>query len=76
MHLSSGTDKLSYSVSEACAATSLGRTTLYGLIAAGRLKSIRVGGRTLIPAEGLRALIAENGDQGRDERKNVRGGAK
>jgi excisionase family DNA binding protein len=52
------TRPLAYSVKDACAVSSLGRTTLYTHINAGRLKAIRVGGRTLIPAESLRALIA------------------
>ena len=50
--------KIAYSVKEACAASSLGRTKLYALIAAGDLQAVRVGGRTLIPTESLRALIA------------------
>lgn len=49
--------KLSYSIREACKATSLGRTSIYSHIAAGRLRAVRVGGRTVIPAESLRALI-------------------
>jgi excisionase family DNA binding protein len=57
---SSQTDfpKLAYSIKEACQASSLGRSTLYSHILAGRLRAVRVGGRTLIPAESLRALIA------------------
>lgn len=50
--------KLCYSVKEACNATSWGRTTLYNLIADGRLRTVRIGGRRLIPAEALHALIA------------------
>ncbi len=50
--------KIAYSIKEACRASSLGRTTLYSHIAAGRLKANRVGGRTIIPAESLHALIA------------------
>jgi excisionase family DNA binding protein len=49
--------KVAYSIKEACKASSLGRTTIYGHIAAGRLRATRVGGRTLIPAEALHALI-------------------
>jgi excisionase family DNA binding protein len=49
--------KLAYSIKEACAASSLGRTTLYAHIAAGRLQSHRIGGRTVIPAESLKALV-------------------
>jgi excisionase family DNA binding protein len=50
--------KIAYSINEACRASSLGRTTLYSHISAGRLKAIRIGGRTVIPADSLRALIA------------------
>lgn len=49
--------KLAYSIKEACAASSLGRTTLYSHITAGRLRAVRVGGRTIIPADSLHALV-------------------
>ncbi len=52
------TSKLAYSVKDACGASSLGKTTLYKHIAAGRLRAVRIGGRTIIPAESLNALIA------------------
>lgn len=50
--------KIAYSIKEACKASSLGRTTIYSHIAAGRLRVTRVGGRTIIPADSLHALIA------------------
>lgn len=50
--------KIGYSIREACRASSLGRTTIYAHIAAGRLRATRVGGRTIIPADALRALVA------------------
>ena len=50
--------KIAYSIKEACRASSLGRTTLYAHIAANRLRAVRIGGRTVIPADSLRALIA------------------
>lgn len=50
--------KLAYSIVEACAATSLGRTSIWNHIKSGRLRAIRVGGRTLIPTDSLHALIA------------------
>lgn len=49
--------KIGYSIREACQASSLGRTTIYNHIASGRLRATRIGGRTIIPAEALLALI-------------------
>lgn len=49
--------KIAYSIKEACKASSLGRTTIYSHIASGRLLARRIGGRTVIPAESLHALI-------------------
>lgn len=49
--------KLAFSIAEACDATSLGRTTIYAHIKTGRLKKVRVGHRTLIPATSLMALV-------------------
>lgn len=54
--------KLGFSIKEACQATSLGKTTIYALIAAGRLRSISVGTRAIITAESLMALM--NGEAG------------
>lgn len=53
-----GPPKIAYSIKEACKASSLGRTTIYAHIAAGRLIARRIGGRTIIPAASLHALIA------------------
>lgn len=52
--------KLAYSIREACAATSLGRTTLYAMLAdpSCPLRAIRIGGRTLIPADALNAILS------------------
>lgn len=58
MSISSTSPKLGYSIKEACRASSLGRTTVYAHIAAGRLRAVRIGGRTVIPAESLHALLA------------------
>ena len=51
--------KLAFSINEAIAASSIKRTKLYSLIKEGDLDAVRIGGRTLIPAESLRALIAK-----------------
>lgn len=48
---------IAYSIADACAVSSIGRTRLYQLIAEGRLEACKIGRRTLIPAEALRALI-------------------
>ena len=52
--------KLGYSIREACHVSSLGRTTIYKMLAdpACPLRAIRIGGRTIIPAECLHGLIA------------------
>jgi excisionase family DNA binding protein len=57
--------RLAYSIREACAATSLGRTTVYALIGKGMLRTVRVGGRTLIPAQALEALVTGGEADGR-----------
>jgi excisionase family DNA binding protein len=49
--------KLTYSIKEACEVSSLGRTTIYAHIKAGRLPCVKVGGRTLIPAAALEGLV-------------------
>jgi excisionase family DNA binding protein len=56
--------KLAFSIREACAATSLGRTTIYALIANHQLSVVRVGGRTLIPADSLHALVSADPSAG------------
>lgn len=52
---------LAYSVKEASRATSLGRTRIFQLIAAGKLEAVKIGKRTLIPAQSLHKLL--EGDQ-------------
>ena len=49
---------LAYGIAEACAALGIGRTRLYALIAEGRIEARACGGRTLIPADSLRAFLA------------------
>lgn len=51
------TQKLAYSIREACDASSLGKTTIYALIGQGRLHAVRIGGRTVIPAKSLNDLV-------------------
>jgi excisionase family DNA binding protein len=49
--------KLAYSIREACGLLSIGRTTLYTLIGQGDLTALKVGRRTLIPAQSLDAFV-------------------
>lgn len=48
---------LAYSIREACAITSLGKTTIYRLARLGSIRLVRVGGRTIVPADSLHALL-------------------
>jgi excisionase family DNA binding protein len=50
-------ERLALSVAEACAATGLGKTTIYKLIENGKLRSKRVEGRRLIMCADLRACL-------------------
>ena len=49
---------ISMSIRDACSAVGIGRSTLYGLINAGKLEARALGGRTVIPAASLEQLIA------------------
>jgi hypothetical protein len=51
---------LAYSIKDACRVSSLGRTKIYSMLAdpACSLNAVRIGGRTVIPAESLHALLA------------------
>lgn len=50
--------KLLYGVNEASAMTSLSRSRLFELMAAGELESVKVGKRRLIPAQALESFVA------------------
>lgn len=50
-------EKLAFTVLEAEHVSGLSRTNLYQLMANGKLKSVKVGGRRLVPAEALRELL-------------------
>ena len=50
-----------YRVDDACAMGGFGRTTAYELVKQGRLKLLRVGGRSLICVGSLRALLNGRG---------------
>lgn len=47
-------------VRDAARAYSLSKTRIYEMIAAGRLKSLKVGGRRLVTVDSLESLLADN----------------
>lgn len=50
-------DTISVTVKHACAITDLSHTTVYKLIRLGKLKSVKIGRRTLISYASLRGLL-------------------
>jgi excisionase family DNA binding protein len=51
-------DRLAYSINDAAHTLSLGRTSIYAMIADGRLEAFKLGRRRLVKAESVRRLIA------------------
>jgi excisionase family DNA binding protein len=51
-------DKLAYGVAETAHALGIGRTKLYEQIGAGRLRTRKIGSRTVIPAEELHRYLS------------------
>lgn len=51
------TDRLAYRIDEAAERAGVSRATLYRLIAAGKLKTVKIGGCRVISAEVLGRLI-------------------
>lgn len=49
-------ERLAYSINETARTLSLGRTSIYAMIADGRLEAFKLGRRTLIKAESVRRL--------------------
>jgi excisionase family DNA binding protein len=54
-------EPLAYRVNDFCRLFGLGRKTVYSLIANGRLATIKIGSRRLIPREAALALLAGGG---------------
>ncbi len=50
---------IAYRINDFAATMGISRTTIYGLIKAGKIKPIRLAGRTLIPAIEAERLVAE-----------------
>lgn len=50
-------NKLAYSINETTQLLSMGRTSIYAMIADGRLESFKLGRRTLIKGDSIRRLV-------------------
>jgi excisionase family DNA binding protein len=50
---------LAHQIPAACHRVGIGRTTLYELIKQGRIRTIKVGTRTLVPESELQRFISE-----------------
>ncbi len=56
-------EPLAYSVAETLKVLGIGRTAFYeNLVASGRLRTVVVGGRRLVPRTAVVALLEEGGD--------------
>ena len=55
--------KYGYSIAEAEVASGLSRASLYRLIAAGKLKTVTIGRRRLVPSDSLSELVESQGSQ-------------
>ena len=54
-------EKFAYSINETARALSMGRTSIYAMIADGRLEAFKLGRRTLVKAESIRRLVEGEG---------------
>ncbi len=50
-------EKIAYSINETAHVLSLGRTSIYAMIADGRLEIVKLGRRTLVKADSILRLI-------------------
>ncbi len=50
-------ERLAYSINDTAKALSLGRTSIYAMIADGRLEAFKLGRRTLIKADSIRRVV-------------------
>lgn len=50
---------LLYSIHDACAALGMGRTWLYEQIKSGRIRTVKLGTRTMVPVQELERFISD-----------------
>ena len=53
------TNRLAFRVQPFCKSIGIGRTKFYELVAAGKIKTVRIGGRRLVPADEAQRLVRE-----------------
>jgi len=51
------TNPITCTIADACRLSGIGRTTLYSLLSAGDIRSVRIGRRRLVVVESLRAYL-------------------
>jgi excisionase family DNA binding protein len=54
-------EKRALRINEASMLYGISRSTIYKIMAAGTLRTVKIGGRRLIPRDAIEALIAEGG---------------
>ncbi len=65
----SNVDRLAYKVSEVAESLGISRARAYELVKAGEIPSVRLGGRVLVPADGLRRMLSglpSDGDESKE----------
>lgn len=67
-------DRLAYSIANAAVALDVSRSTIYGLMDSGRLATLKIGSRTIIPRTSLEALLDELVTEPRSRRGRPRDG--
>ena len=58
MPLTQPASRLSYSVRDFCAAVGIGRSKFYELVSNGKLKTVKIGSKTLVTADEAQRFIA------------------
>jgi excisionase family DNA binding protein len=56
------TTPAAFTVRDFCQALSISRSHLYSLVKQGRIRIVKVGGRTLVPSAELRRLLGPSGN--------------
>jgi excisionase family DNA binding protein len=53
-------ERRAYRINDFCRAFGLGRTKVYELIGSGKLKTVTIGGRRLVPSDAAEALLNQS----------------